>query len=124
MSRADNTAQLRRAAADRHNAAISRTVAAIRELDRTTTTVTIASVATAAGVSRSWLYQQPDLLDAATQLRDRTAPAPIPRAQRATDESLRQRLATANSEIRSLRDANAELREQLARALGEQRIRR
>lgn len=124
MSRADNTAQLRRAAADRHDAAISRTVAAIRELDRTTTTVTIASVATAAGVSRSWLYQQPDLLNAATQLRDRTAPAPIPRAQRATDESLRQRLTTANTEIRYLRDENAGLRQQLARALGEQRIRR
>lgn len=124
MSRADNTAQLRRAATDRHDDAISRTVAAIRDLDRTTTTVTIASVATTAGVSRSWLYQQPDLLDAATQLRDRAAPAPIPRAQRATDESLRQRLTTANTEIRSLRDENAELREQLARALGEQRIRR
>ena len=124
MSRADNTAQLRRAAADRHDAAISRTVAAIRELDRTTTTVTITSVAAAARVSRSWLYQQPDLLQAATQLRDRAAPASTPQAQRATDESLRQRLTTANTEIRSLRDENAGLREQLARALGEQRIRR
>lgn len=124
MTRADNTSHLRRAAADRHDAAISRTVAAIQQLDRTATTVTIARVASTAGVSRSWLYQQPDLLDAATKLRDRTGPAPIPRAQRATDESLRQRLNAARTEIEHLRNENAALRDQLARALGERRLRR
>lgn len=124
MSRADNTDHLRRSAADRHDAAISRTVNAIQELDRTATTVTIASVASAAGVSRSWLYQQPDLLDAATKLRNRTGPVPIPHAQRSTDESLRQRLDAARAEIERLRNDNTSLRDQLARALGERRLRR
>jgi integrase/recombinase XerD len=40
------------------------------------------------------------------------------------DESLRQRLDTARAEIQRLRTENAALRDQVARTLGEQRIRR
>ncbi|MBA2269969.1 MAG: transposase [Chthoniobacterales bacterium] len=124
MSRANNTAHLLKAAADRHDAATRRTIAVIHELDRTGATATIAGVASAAHVSRSWLYEQPDLLDAATTLRDRTGPTPIPAAQRATNESLRQRLDAANIQIERLRTENSTLRDQLEHALGEQRIRR
>lgn len=64
-----------------------------------------AGVATAAGVSRSWLYDQPELIAAVTQLRERTTTdvAPIPGAQGASNESLRQRLETAYIEIERLR---------------------
>lgn len=125
MSRADNTAHLLRAAADRRDAATRRAVAVIAELDRSGSAVTVAGVANVAGVSRSWLYEQPALLAEITQLRDNAPTAvPVPAAQRASDESLRQRLDAARIEIERLRTENTLLRDQVARALGEQRIRR
>ena len=48
----------------------------------------------------------------------------IPAAQRATTDSLRQRLDAARDEITRLRADNATLREQLARSLGDQRLHR
>lgn len=126
MSRADNTAHLRRAATVRHDATIARARTAIEEFDRTGEPVTVAGVATAAGVSRSWLYEQPELIAAVNHLRERTVTsgdaAPVPSAQRASDESLRQRLDTAKVEIERLRTENSGLRDKLARALGEQRL--
>jgi hypothetical protein len=125
VSRADNTLHLRRAAADRRAAATRRTVAVIDEFDRTGASVTVTGVASAAGVSRSWLYDQPDLLVAALRLRDRAAHTPpLPAAQRATHESVRQRLDAARAEIERLRTENAALRDQVARVLGEARIHR
>ena len=125
MSRTDNTVHLRRAAADRRAAATRRTIATIEEFDRIGASVTVAGLALAAGVSRSWLYEQPDLLAFALRLRERISSATqVPAAQRATDESLRQRLDAARAEIERLRTENASLRDQLARALGEQRLRR
>lgn len=125
MSRADNTVHLRRAAADRRAAATRRTIATIEDFDRIGASVTVAGVASAAGVSRSWLYDQPDLLAAALRLRERISNATqVPAAQRATDESLRQRLDATRAEIERLRTENASLHDQLARALGEQRLRR
>lgn len=126
MSRADNTAHLRQAVADRRDSATRRTAAVIAEFDRTGAVVNVAGVANAAGVSRSWLYEQPDLLAAVTQLRERSInhAVSIPSAQRATDESIRRRLDIATAEIERLRTENAALRDQVARTLGEQRLRR
>ena len=45
----------------------------------------------------------------------------IPARQRSSDASLRQRLEAANARLRQLAEENRTLREQLARALGEQR---
>jgi len=125
VSRADNTAHLLQAAADRRDAATRKAVAAIAELDRSGTAVTVAGVANTAGVSRSWLYEQPALLAEITQLRDNAPTAvPVPAAQRASGESLRQPLDAARTEIERLRTENTLLRDQIARALGKQRIRR
>jgi hypothetical protein len=125
VNRADNTVHLPRAAADRRDAATRRTIAVIDEFDRAGAPVTVAGVASAAGVSRSWLYEQPDLLAATLQLRDCTpSSTQLPAAQRASDESLRQRLDAARAEIDHLRSENGVLRDQTARALGEQRLRR
>ena len=58
-------------------------------------------------------------------MREKTDPAgsadAIPAAQRATDASLRARLAAALDRNKQLADDNARLRRQLARALGDQR---
>lgn len=123
MTRADNTAHLRQAVADRRDAAVRRTIAVIEEFARTGTHVSVAVVAHSAGVSRSWLYEQPDLLADINRLRDQGAIVPIPAAQRATDASTRQRLDAARTEIERLQTENAILRERVARTLGEHRLR-
>ena len=113
------------AAARRHELTRAKAIQALRELDRTGTPVTFAAIATAAGISRSWLYTQPDISDRIRRLRGKTDGAgsagAVPAGQRATDASLRARLAAALDRNKQLADDNARLRRQLARALGEQR---
>jgi len=119
-----DSAPLAAAAARRHELTRSRAIQALRELDRAGARVTFASVATAAGTSRSWLYTQPDIRDQIQHLRDttaKTAATTIPARQRATDASLRSRLAAALEHNRVLAGENARLRRQLACVLGEQR---
>ena len=125
MSRADNSHHLQRAAATRHESAITRTRAAIAELDRAGTPISFATVAAAAGVSRSWLYTEPDLRDTITSLRRRPVTSTAaPTAQRATTDSLLERLDNARDEITRLRAENTTLHARLARSLGEQRTHR
>ena len=116
---------LSEAAARRHELTRARAIQALRELDRAGTPVTFARVAREAGISRSWLYTEPDISSHIRQLRERTDGAgsagAIPAGQRATDASLRARLAAALERNRQLADENARLRRQLARALGDQR---
>jgi len=87
--------------------------------------VTFAGVAKAAGISRSWLYTQPDIGSQIRRLRQETnavgAAGAVPADQRTTDASLRARLTTALDRNKQLADENARLRRQLARALGDQR---
>ena len=119
---------LSEAAARRHELTRSRAVQALRELDRAGVPVTFAGVAQAAGVSRSWLYTQPDISGQIRRLRQKTNAAGsadgIPSAQRATDASLRARLSAALDRNKQLVDENARLRRQLARSLGDQRTAR
>jgi Family of unknown function (DUF6262) len=116
---------LAEAAARRHELTRSRAVQALRELDRSGARVTFADVARAAGVSRSWLYTQPDISGQIRRLRKTTddvgSAGAIPAGQRATDASLRARLTAALDRNKQLADDNARLRRQLARALGDQR---
>src|SRR6266550_590994 len=119
---------LSEAAARRHELTRSRAVQALRELDRAGVPVTFAGVAQAAGVSRSWLYTQPDISGQIRRLRQEANAAGsaggIPSAQRATDASLRARLSAALDRNKQLADENARLRRQLARSLGDQRTAR
>ena len=117
---------LSEAAARRHELTRAKAVQALRELDRAGTPVTFAGVAQAAGVSRSWLYTQPDISGQIRRLREKTGSAGSRRRhprlrQRATDASLRARLTAALDRNKQLADENTRLRRQLARALGDQR---
>ena len=116
---------LAEAAARRHELTRSRAVQALRELDRAGIPVTFAGVAQAAGISRSWLYTQPDISSQIRRLRQKAdgtgSAGAIPAAQLATDASLRARLTAALDRNKQLADDNARLRRQLARALGDQR---
>ena len=129
--RPDNAAPIVAAARHRHELTRARAVQALRELDRTGAPVTFAAVAAKAGVSRSWLYAQPDIRDQIVRLREATSrspAAPVPAAQRTTDASLLRRLEAAHAERRRLQEENTRLRQEIAqagrrvaRALGEQR---
>jgi hypothetical protein len=121
--RPDNPAPLALAATRRHELTRARAIQALRELDRAGAPVTFASVAAAAGISRSWLYTQPDIREQVRRLRGNRGrePGAIPASQRATDASLRSRLSAATQRNQALADENARLRRQLARALGDQR---
>jgi hypothetical protein len=116
---------LSEAAARRHELTRSRAIQALRELDRAGVPVTFTGVAEAAGISRSWLYAQPDTSSQIRRLRqERNAvgsAGAIPAAQQATDASLRARLAAALDRKKQLVGENARLRRQLALALGDQR---
>jgi len=73
--------------------------------------VTFQTIARTAGVSRSWLYGQPDLRAELERLRALSARAPssppVPARQCATDTSLRRRLQAANAQLRQLREEPA-----------------
>jgi hypothetical protein len=121
---ADNSRFLARAAQERHQRCVERVLDVLRSFDRDGVPITFVGVATAASVSRSWLYREPTLR--AEVIRRRTSapgsPAPlVPAAQRISATSQRQRTDSLNEEIRWLRQDNARLRAQLERSLGEQR---
>jgi negative regulator of sigma E activity len=120
----DPAALLAQAAARRHELTRAKAIQALRELDRAGTPVTFAAVASAAGISRSWLYTQADIRSQIQHLRGTRNPGPavqVPPGQRATDASLHARLTAALARNQALTDENARLRRQLARALGDQR---
>jgi hypothetical protein len=121
MTRADNSAFLAQANARRHQAALAAARHAIEQLQRERTAINYTAIAHSAGVSRSWLYRQSQIRDLVSQLRQQHAPAATLTAQRASADSLRQRLDTARAEITRLRAENRSLRDQIARQLGLQR---
>ena len=122
--RSDNSIHLLTAARQRHELTRAKALAALHELDRTGKPITFSTVADAAGVSRSWLYAQTDVKDEIRRLRARNQPrhaTTTPARQRATDDSLRQRLDIALRRNRELADENQRLRRQLPHALGQLR---
>jgi hypothetical protein len=122
--RPERTAPITAAARRRHDHTRARATQALRELDQAGTPVTYAAVAAAAGVSRSWLYTQPDVRAEVERLREATGRAPsppVPARQRTSETSLHTRLDAALARNRALAEDNQRLRRQLAHALGEQR---
>jgi hypothetical protein len=123
--RADNSRHLIAAAQRRAAATRKRAIAALRRMDKAGTPATLDAVAKEARVSRSWLYNQPDLRAEVERLRARRNPAPtgrlVPDRQRASDASLLRRLESAAERIKRLEAENQQLREALALALGEHR---
>ena len=123
--RSDNSQHLAAAARKRATQTRRRAITALRRIADNPGAISFDSVASEAGVSRSWLYAQPDLRAEIEQLRARThqrpATAAPPERQRATDASLLRRLEAAADRIRRLEQDNQQLRAALAQALGEHR---
>jgi Family of unknown function (DUF6262) len=85
--------------------------------------VGIASLANRAGVSRSWIYTQPELRQRIEQLQQSSSRISrrADTAHRASDQSLHRRLALGHQRITQLRNENQRLHEALARAHGQLR---
>ena len=119
--RADNSHHVIAAAHRRSQQAQQQAAAALRRLDSAGHTISFDSVAREAGVSRSWLYTQPQLRTEIERLRLRQRSSPgriVPERQRASDPSLRARLTAADERIRELQAENRRLRAALAEAIG------
>jgi Family of unknown function (DUF6262) len=123
--RADNTRYVIQAAQHRAQQTRQRAVTTLRRMDAVGQRITFDAVSREAGVSRSWLYAQDDLRAEIERLRQRhpaTSPAPAPPVrQQASASSLLRRLEAATARIRYLEADNQQLRDALARALGERR---
>lgn len=123
--RADNSPHIIAAARSRAAATRERALTALRRMDAAGQPVSFDAVAREADVSRSWLYTQPDLRAEINRLRERHAPTSsalrVPDQQRASDASLLRRLEAATARNRQLETEVRELRDQLARVLGQQR---
>lgn len=124
--RRDNSHHLVAAAQRRRADTLQRARQALHELDETGQRRTIMQIAAHAGVSRSWLYAQPELRD---QLRRLTAISETPepalaRVERGSDASLRKRLTLAHQRIAELDDENRQLRNQIAVLHGQLRANR
>lgn len=84
--------------------------------------INFVTVAREAGVSRDLLYRDPELRTTIKCLRRGRSTTPcLPSAQRASQESLIQRLHGLRAEITALREENQLLRTHLAAHLGEER---
>lgn len=124
----DNSKYLLKAAQKRSEQTRNKAARALQRLDRSGQPVTFEAVAREAGVSRSWLYAQPDFRAEIQQRRARRQPVPAtpltPHRQQATDASLLRRLEAASLRVNHLEKENLELRQTLAEALGAARTAR
>lgn len=104
---ADNSAHLRAAARRRHDRTRDRALAA---LDRDPAPVTVSGLARAAGVARSWIYTQPDIL-----ARIRAATPAASHSHTETDAPVQHSTARGRQQA-NLAAENTRLRHQLAAA--------
>ena len=105
-------------ARSRHRRTLERAETALTEMADAGEPIIPAKLAARAGVSRSWIYSQPTLRDQIRQVQRHQADSTANRqaVTRASDESLRHRLAAAHERIAELRRDNQELRNALAHA--------
>jgi hypothetical protein len=120
---ANNTRYLIEHSRQRHERTLERTRRTLVELANTGQSVTVAALANRAGVSRSWIYTQPELREQIQQHQRSHSDSDTARqiVTRASDESLRRRLTLAHERITQLRRENQQLREALAHACGQLR---
>jgi Family of unknown function (DUF6262) len=125
--RADNTETLRAAALRRSDETLTRASNTIEKLAAAGEAVTVTLVARHAGVSRSWLYTRPELLENIGIIRPQQptirARGGSPASQLASTTSLQRRLELAHQRIHQLTEENRRLEDELARSYGQRRER-
>lgn len=118
--RADNSSHLRDAAAQRSRRTRERAEHAITAAQASAQPITVAALARTAGVTRSWIYTQPDLVAQIAELKSNAGSRP-PTPSAATEKSWKNRVELAHRRIAELTEQNAQLRHQLALARGQLR---
>lgn len=109
-------------ARQRHERTLQRAHEELTALADSGEPVAIALLGTRAGVSRSWIYTQPELRERIEQFQQTSSSShDAGGVHRASDESLRRRLNLAHQRITQLRNENQQLRDALARAHGQLR---
>jgi hypothetical protein len=124
MTAPDHTVAIVVVAKRRREETRHRAADALRRLDAASLPVSFAAVARAAGISRAWLYREPDLRsEIETLRRTQTAASSraVPSRERAASESLRSQLDALRALEADLLAENKQLREALARKLGAER---
>jgi len=121
MTTPTTTSALAKVTEERVTATRRRAEEAIRELDRQGWPVTFASVAGAASVSRSWLYREPDIRAEIDRLRTRRGDGTMPSVERASADSTKRQREALLDQLTILKEENRRLREEVARAYGQQR---
>ncbi|MEV6949859.1 DUF6262 family protein [Streptomyces sp. NPDC051172] len=119
MPPADNTAALAEATRRRSHRARTNAEKAISAAQRTGSHTSFAAIAKEAGVSRSWLYTQQDLVTAIRQLQSRQPSSQRTGSQPASVASIQRRLDVALARIKQLRTENSDLASGLEAAYGE-----
>jgi len=116
----EHIVHLRAAAEKRSRDTLARATVAFQALASAGAPVTVARVAAAGHVSRSWIYTQPALLEQIAEVaqRGRHSNQAIPAQQRASTASLLRRLELVHQRIAELTAENARLRDELARSYG------
>lgn len=111
------------AAHRRHEQTRQKAIEALRHLDAVGESISFASVARTAHISRAFLYRETDIRDEIDRLHV-ALPLKGPRvpvAERASDVSLRRTLEALRARLAELQKENRLLREALARKFGTQR---
>ncbi|MFF1548107.1 DUF6262 family protein [Streptomyces sp. NPDC058291] len=119
MPPADNTAALAEATRRRSERARRDAENAITAAQRSGSRTSFAAIAKTAGVSRSWLYTQHDLVTAIRQLQNRQPATERTGSQPASGASIQRRLDAALARIKQLRAENSDLARRLETAYGE-----
>jgi hypothetical protein len=119
----DRAARLRGATEKRSRDTLARVNEVLQTMASAGESLTVAQVAAAAHVSRSWIYTQPALLERIAQIvhQDRGSHQRAAAQQRASTASLLRRLELTHQRIAHLTIENDRLREQLARSYGARR---
>lgn len=114
-----NTKGLREAGLKRRNEAITRTEKAIQSLIREGKNITFNAVIQRAGVSKSWLYRQPDLKERINALRSQSVRAKKrPTINAATDHRKDTMISALRDQVKELKKEMRALEMQLQVAYG------
>lgn len=119
---ADHADRLADHARARHEQTLQQAQTALADMVKNGETITISRLASKAGVSRSWIYTQPDLRSKIEQAQqDTRSTSRAPAGSQASAESLKRRLELAHQTLARLRAENLQLKQDLARVHGQLR---
>ncbi len=114
-----NTEGIKSSAQKKRQDAFDKTDEAIKVLIKTQKPINFEAVAQAAGVTRQWLYNQPELKNRIETLRAQQTPKKsIPQSQSASDASKDAIIKTLRQRLRKAEDDNKELQKRIEVAYG------